>query len=228
MKRNALVESAQSGADWMQENKASFILFIAIVVAVLIVGVGSTAIYQHRQDEAQAAFGTAMDTYLTPITSTTEPQQPGVKSYPSVAARAADANPQFLQVAKEYGMTSAGKNAEYFAGLTYMEMGRTADAQNTLQHVADHGDRNVSALARMALASLDQQEGRTADAVQLYKDVAAHPSATVPASEAQLALAALDEKANPLQAKQIYAQLKDSEKDTAAGQIASQKLAQLQ
>lgn len=212
----------------MQQNKASFLLFTAIVVGVMIVGMGGTAIYEHRQEQAQAAFGAAMSTYLTPIASASEPQQPGVKTYPTAAARAADANPKFLQVASEYGMTSAGKNAEYLAGLTYMEMGRTADARNTLQQAADHGGRNVAALAKMTLASLDQQSGRTADAIELYQDVAAHPSTTVPASEAKLALAALEETTNPQQAKQLYAQLKDSEKDTAAGQIASQKLSAMQ
>ena len=212
----------------MQENKSSFLLFTAIVVGMLVVGVGGAALYQHRQEQAQAAFGTAMEIYLTPVTSTSQPPQPGVKTYPSAAARAADANPKFLQVANDYGMTSAGKNAQYFAGLTYMEMGRTADAQTTLQNVADHSSRNVAALAKMTLASLDQQAGRTSDAVGIYQDLAAHPSTTVPASEAKLALAALYEKTNPQQAKQLYAQLKDSEKDTAAGQIASQKLTELQ
>ena len=228
LKHNALADTAQSGADWLKENKQSFLLFVGIVLAVLIVGISATAIYEHRQEQAQAAFGAAMETYLTPIAQPGETQQLGMKTYASAAARASDANPKFLQVADQYGMTSAGKNSEYFAGLTYMEMGQAANAQKTLQHVAEHGDRNVSSLAKMSLASLALQQGRGSDAVQIYQQLAVHPTTTVPASQAKLALAAMYEKTNPQQAKQIYAQIKDTDKETAAGQIAQQKLTGLQ
>ena len=227
LKHDSLIDSAHTAADWMQENKAVVIKYSIIIAIVLIVGTIATALYQSQRAKAQIAFGVAMDTYLTPIAQSDAEQQPGMKTYPTVAARAKDANAAFLKVADSYRHTSAGKNAEYFAGLTYAEMGQTADAERTLKQVANHDDKNLAALAQMTLASLAQQSGRTPDAVKIYQQLAAHPTATVPASQAKLALAAIYEQSNPQQAKQLYAEIKDANKATAAGQIATQKLAQL-
>jgi tetratricopeptide (TPR) repeat protein len=227
LKHNALADTAQSGFDWLQENKGDVIRFVLIVVAVLALGIGGAVAYQHQQEQAQAAFGAAMEDYLTPLAQSATQEQPGMKTYPTAAARAKAANAEFLKVADSNGWTEAGRNAEYFAGITYMEMGQTADAERTLQQVADHGNHNLAALAQMALASIAQQAGRTSDAIQIYQRLAAHPTSTVPASQAKLALAALYEQTNPQQAKQLYAEIKDADKDTAAGQIATQKLAQL-
>ncbi|HEX4020412.1 MAG TPA: tetratricopeptide repeat protein [Acidobacteriaceae bacterium] len=227
LKHDALQDSAQTFIGWMQDNQRTVIISAIILAVVLIVGISATAIYQHQQTQAQAAFGAAMETYLTPLAQAGSEQQPGLKTYPDAVARAKDANAAFLKVADSYRWTSAGKNAEYFAGLTYMEMGQNADAESTLKQVADHGDKNLAALAQMALGALAQQSGRTADAIHIYQDLAKHPTTTVPASQANLALAALYEKTNPQQARQIYAAVKDADKDTAAGQIATQKLAEL-
>jgi tetratricopeptide (TPR) repeat protein len=227
LKHNALADSAQSGLDWLQENRNAVLLFTAVLAAVLIVGIGGIISYTNRVQAAQQAFGTAMQTYLTPVADAAAPAPAGVKTYPSIAARAQAAQAQFAQVAHQYGWMDAGKNAAYFLGLTDIQLGQTAQAKSDLESVASSGDKGLAALAQMALASLDAQAGRTADAIAIYQKLAAHPTITVPAGEAKLALAELEEKSNPQQARQIYAELKDKDKDTAAGQIAAQRLAKL-
>jgi predicted negative regulator of RcsB-dependent stress response len=227
MKHDALVDSAQNVLGWFEDHKSEAILFSVILVAVIAIGVGSILFYQHRQDEASAAFGAAMDIYSAPVAQPGTPPQPGVRTYPSANARAQAANEQFVKVADSFGSTSAGKRAIYFSGLTYMEMGKTAEAETTLKKAVQKGDKNLAALANLALAGLYQQSGRTSDAVQLLNQLAAHPTTTVPAGESKLELAAIYERTNPEQAKKIYAQLKDKEAKTAAGQIATQKLQQL-
>ncbi len=227
LKHNALADSAQSGLEWLQENRNSVLLFTAVLVAVLVVGIGGIISYSNRVEAAQQAFGSAMQTYLTPVADASTPAPKGVQTYPSIAARAQAAQAQFAQVANQYGWLDSGKNAAYFLGLTEIQLGQAAQAQADLQKVASSSDHSLAALAQMALASLDGQSGRMADAISIYQNLAAHPTVTVPAGEAKLALAALEEKSNPQQAKQIYAELKDKDKDTAAGQIAAQKLAKL-
>ena len=227
MKRDALVDSAQSALGWLEDHKSEAILFVVVLVAVVVIGVGSILFYQHRQQEASNGFGAAMDIYSAPVAQAGQPAQPGVRTYPTSAARAEAANAQFVKVADSFGSTDAGKNALYFAGLTYMEMGKTAEAQATLEKTARHGDKNLAALADVALVSIYQQNGRTPDAIALLKKLAAHPTTTVPAGEANLQLASIYETTNPEQAKQIYAQLKDKDTKTAAGQIAAQKLQQM-
>jgi len=227
MKRDALVDSAQNFVGWLEEHKSEAILFAVVLVAVVAIVVGSTLFYQHRQDEASIGFGAAMDIYSAPVAQPGAPAQPGVRTYPSSAARAAAANSGFVKIADSFGSTDAGKNALYFAGLTYMEMGKIPQAESTLKKTARHGDKNLAALADLALVGLYEQSGRTSDAIQLLNKLAAHPTTTVPAGEAKLELAAIYEKTNPEQAKLIYAQLKDKDAKTAAGQIATQKLQQM-
>lgn len=224
MKHDALVDSTQSAVAWLEEHRSQAILFIVVLLAVLVIGIGSVMIYQHRQEQASIGFGSAMDIYSAPVAQPGTPSQPGVRTYPSSAARAQAANAKFEQVAKTYGSTDSGKNALYFSGLCSMEMGQTAAAEKTLNKVAREGDKNLAALANLALVNLYRQTNRVSDAVQLLNKMAAHPTTTVPASEAKLELAGIYETTNPQQARQIYAQLKDKDAKTAAGQIATQKL----
>ena len=227
IKHDALIDHAHSALGWLEDHKSEAILFSVIVVAVLAIGIGSILFYQHRQDEASVAFGAAMDIYSAPVAQPGTPAEPGERTFPSGVARAKAANAEFLKVADEFGSTDAGKNALYFSGLTDMEMGNTAAAETTLKKVAKHGDKNLTALADLAMVSLYRQSERTADAIALLKQLASHPTTAVPAGQAKLELAEMYEKTNPEQAKEIYAQLKDKDSRTTAGQIAAQKLQQM-
>jgi lipopolysaccharide biosynthesis regulator YciM len=87
-------------------------------------------------------------------------------------------------------------------------------------------DRNVSNLAKLALAGLYQQTARGAQAIDLYNALVAKPSVTVSTSVAQLDLADLYVAAGKKdQARALWAKVKDADKDGAAGSIAAQKLA---
>ena len=193
------------------------VVLIAVAIAALI-------IYNKRSSAASLAFGEAMDTYNTPLAQAGQPAPPGEKTFPSAAARAKSANQQFVQLANQYGFFEAGKTAEYFAGLTSIDMNQPGPAETSLKKVADGHDAALASLAKMALANLYQQLNRNSEAVVLYNQLIAKPTNTVPADAARLQLASLYEKTNPAEANKIYAQLKSSK--TAAGQIAAQKLQQ--
>lgn len=227
MKHDALVDNAQSAVAWLEEHKSEAIRFAAVLIAVVAIGIGSVMFYQHRQEQASVAFGAAMDIYSAPVAQPGVPAQPGVRTYPSSAARAQAANALFLKVADSYGSTDSGKNALYFSGLCYMEMGQASQAEKTLKQVVRDGNKNLAALGNLALVNLYQQNGHASDAIKLLNQLASHPTTAVPASEAKLELASMYEKTNPQQAQQIYAQLKDKDSKTAAGQIAAQKLQEM-
>ena len=80
------------------------------------------------------------------------------------------------------------------------------------------------AIGEMMLANQYQQTGRNSQAVTLFQDVIAHPTTTVPKAEAQLQLAALYETTQPQEARRLYAEIKDQNKESAAAQIATEKL----
>ena len=88
-------------------------------------------------------------------------------------------------------MMKDGKNARYFVGLTYMEMGQTASAEAALKDVAGSWNRNVASLAKLALADLYRQSGRDSQAIDLYNQMTDKPTDAVPAGLAQIQLAEL-------------------------------------
>lgn len=225
LKQDKFATATASGLDWIDANRKLAIVSIVVLVALVAIIIASAVTYSSRSSRAQSLFGQAMDIYNTPIAVPGQPTEPGETTYPSAAARARAANPLFVEVADKYDWQKVGKNAEYFAGLTYLDMGQSVNAQKELQKAADSSDSGLAALAKVALAGLYRQTGRTDQAVALYQQVIKHPTITVPAAEAKLQLASLYETSNPAEAKKLYAEIKDQDKATAAGQIATQKLA---
>ncbi len=225
LKKDSFVTATHDSLNWAQENRERVLALSIAVVVAIVVAIGGALIYQHRSDAAAADFSHAMQVYQAPLTTSGEPIPAGIQSFPTTVLRAKAANELFLQTANSYGMLSAGRNARYFAGLTYIEMGENASAESTLKSVASSWDHDVASLADLALASLYHQTGRDPQAIDLLNKLAAKPTSTVPAGVAKLQLAEIYEASNqPEQAKRIYAQLKDEDKTGAAGQIASQKL----
>jgi tetratricopeptide (TPR) repeat protein len=111
--------------------------------------------------------------------------------YATAGDRSKAANQQFVAVAQQYGWLAEGAKAHYFAGVTYEELGQNRQAETELKTAAGSWDRNLSNLAKLALAGLYHQTDRDAQAIDLYNALAAKPSETVPAAVAQLDLADL-------------------------------------
>ena len=224
LKQDSFVQATASSISWIDAHRSAVIkASIAIVVLIGVVLAGYIT-YNNRSEQAAVLFGQAMDIYNTPLTQPGQPAEPGVKTYATAADRAKAANPLFEEVANKYGWFKAGANARYLAGMTALDMGETSTGENDLKLASNGHDSNVAALAKLALAGLYHQTGRDPQAIDLYKQLIAKPTATVPTSMAKLQLAALYETTNSEAAKKLYAEIKDQDKTTAAGQIATQKL----
>jgi len=227
LKQDKFVNATTSGLEWVGDHRANVIKFSIAVVLVIGVIVASIVVYQQRSAAANQLFGQAMDIYATPLAQPNQPAEPGQKTYATAADRAKAAYPLFQQTADQYGWLRSGEMARYFAGLTELDLGKTDQARTDLEKATHSGGSNLEALARLALANLDAQTGKTSEAVGLFNDLIQHPTTTVPKVQAQFQLAALYETSNPEQARKLYAQIKDQNKDTDAAQIATQKLAAL-
>ena len=225
LKHDQFVDTTKHGLEWASENRHSVIVTSSIILGVILVLVGAGVFYNNRSQAASAAFGNAMQTYQSPIAEPGQQVPPGMKTYPNVVDRAKAANALFMATADKYSITTDGKNARYFGGLTYIEAGENQSAETALKQVADSWNSNLAALAKLALAQLYRQTGRAPQAIELYNQLTAKPTDSVPAGTAQLQLAELYEGQNqPEAAKKIYAQLKDKDAKGAAGAIAAQKL----
>ena len=218
------------GLEMAQQNRTQMVTLIVAAVVLIAVIVGGYGIYQHRTNAAATAFGAAMQTYQTPVAQAGQPVPPGMKTFPDTKTRAAEANRQFLAVADQYGSTEPGKLARYFAGLTYMEEGQNASAEQTLKQLSGSFNGDVASLAKLALAQLYQQTGRDADAAPLFEQLAKSNSTTVPSGLAMIQQAEMyDSEGKTAQANKLYAEVKDKDKDAKgqpgpAGEIATQKL----
>ena len=225
LKHDQFVDTTQHGLEWASQHRRSLLVTGVLALAVIAVLAVAAVVFNSRSEKAEIALGEAMQTYQTPLAAPGQQVPPGVKTFPSAAERAKTANQLFLKTADAYGMTSAGKLARYFAGLTYIEAGQSASAEATLKQVASGWNNDLASLAKLALAQLYRQTGRDQLAIDLYNDLTAHPSTAVPAGTAQLQLADLYEAQNkPELAKKIYATLKDKDAKGPAGMIAAQKL----
>ncbi|MBW4037763.1 MAG: tetratricopeptide repeat protein [Acidobacteria bacterium] len=229
-KQDQFLELTNTGASWAEENRQKAIVTGVIAVVLILVLVGGYTLFQSRSNAADTAFGAAMETYQTPLANAAQPTPPGMKTFPDSKARAAAANAEFKQVADKYGWTTSGKLAEYFVGLTYTDEGQTGPAHEALEKVAGSWSRGISALGKSALAALDAQSGQNAQAVDLYDQLAKGNATTVPPALAQLQLAELyQSEGNTDKARQIFAEVKDKDKDAkgkpgAASEIANEKL----
>src|SRR6185503_14610356 len=123
-----------------------------------------------------------------------------------------------------YSTVAPGKIARYMSGIALIQAGDKTGAEKELKTAADFRDRDVAALAKMALASMYRGSNRAPEAIAIYKDLSEHPTATVPKSQAQLELAEMYEKTDPQQATLIYQQLQKDDPRSPAAQVAGQKL----
>jgi predicted negative regulator of RcsB-dependent stress response len=224
LKKDKFAQAAASSAGWVSEHRSSVVRWSITGGAVLVLAVAGLIFWSLRSSAANSALGAATDIYDAPLAQPGAPAEAG--AYATSADRAKEANRQFLAVAQQYGWLPEGAKAHYFAGITDEQLGQTGSAETELKQAAKAWDRNLSNLAKLALAGLYQQTGRGDQAVALYNDLAAKPSQTVPTTVAQLDLADLyAAEGKRDQARSLWAKVQDADKDGAAGTIAAQKLA---
>ena len=224
LKKDKFAQAAASSADWISGHREGVMRWVITAGVVVVLCIAALVYWNVRSSAAALALGAALDVYDTPLAQPGAPPEAGV--YSTSAARAKEANREFVAVAHNFGWLPEGAQARYFAGVTYEEMGENGNAETELKSAAGSWNHNLSNLAKLALAGLYQQTNRDSEAVELYNELTAKPSDTVSAGVAQLDLADLyASEGKQDQARAIWAKVKDTDKDGAAGSIAAQKLA---
>jgi tetratricopeptide (TPR) repeat protein len=223
LKGDKFAQATKTSVTWVSGHRSGVVRGVVILAVAIIVLVGAGVFWNLRTATADTALGAAMDTYSSPLAIPGAPPENGI--YPTAAARAKAANQQFQAVADKYGWLPEGAKAHYFAGITDKELGQNGPAEFELKAAADSWDHNLANLGKLALAGLYHQTNRDQQAIDLYNAIAAKPSVTVSASVAQLNLADLYAASGKRDmARVLWAKVKDSDKEGAAGTIAAQKL----
>ena len=202
-------------------NRKTILAAVTVIGIVLIALAGAMLYINSRDDKASLALGNAMRTYTAPLRALEAPASPDVKSFASAKDRAQTAVKEFNQVAAEYSSTRNGKFARYMAGVSAVEAGDMKVAEQNLSEASSFRDRDLSALAKFALASIYRDSQRDSDAIRLYQELIDINSVAVPKSTAQFELAALYEaKRQPGEAAKVYEQI---QKDEQAARAADSK-----
>lgn len=221
-------DAAEKTADWTVAHRTTLIVS-AVAIAIVLTAVIGGWYYLSAQDEkASFELSQAVRTMDTPLRPEGSPTQPDVPSFTSAKERAQTAQKQFQEIVDKYPHTRTADMAHYFLGVTAANLNDNAAAERNFKLVASTGNREVAAVAKSALASFYGQNHRTKEAVALYRELINKPTASVSKVTAQLQLAELYQNSNqPLEAKRLYEQIKKENPGAEAGQLATQKLAEL-
>jgi predicted negative regulator of RcsB-dependent stress response len=225
----ATMHAAEQTVHWTVEHQSKLIL-AAIVVAVIVAALVGAWYYNERQDErASADFGRALQTFDMPVRPAGMPAQPDSPSFASAKERATEAHKHFQELVSKYPHTHVADFSHYFLGVTSAQLGDNAAAERELKNVADYHNRDLSALAKLALAGVYRDTNRTSDAVNLYKQLMEKPSRTVSKQAAEFQLAETYQSAGmTADAKKQYEQIqKEAPAQSEANQLASAKLQEL-
>ena len=224
LKEDRFQEVTRGAFEQAQAHRQQLILGLALVLVVVIAG-GGFGYWRNQQDEAASvAMGQAMNTYAAPIVAPGTPTDPTQPAFTSIADRDKQAGQQFQAIFDKYPHSNAGRNALYMAAAVALDAGQYPDAEAKFKRVADSGSKDLSAMAKLGLASVYQATNRDQDAISTYNDVMKKPTASVSRERVQLLLAELYEKKDPVQAKKIYDQLaSDKSMSPVVAQIAKQR-----
>jgi tetratricopeptide (TPR) repeat protein len=226
LKEDKFAATAQGAVHWASDHRKNVIFGVSAVLFITLAVIGYFVWNNRQTDRANVALGKADRTLVAPLRSSSVPPAPNETSFSSFAERGKQAEKEFKAVADEFPYTKPGKLARYMEGTAAMQAGDTAAAEKALKAAADSGNKDVSALAKLALASLYISSNRQEEAAKVYKDLMDHPSPDVSKALAQLKLAEMYEATDPKQANALYQQIaKESPPDTAEAQIARSKVA---
>jgi TolA-binding protein len=222
------IGAAEKTAHWTVEHRSTVIISSVVVVVVLALGIGGWYYLSSQDEKASLKLSQAVRTMEAPLRPAGTPAQPDIQTFTSAKERSETARKQFQEIVNDYPHTRTSDMAHYFLGVTAADLSDNATAEQNFKEVSSSRNKDLSAIAKFALASLYGQTKRTKEAIALYQDLISKPTATVSKVTAQLQLAELYQDSNqPTEAKRIYEQVKKDNPTNEAGQMATQKLAEL-
>ena len=222
------IDAAGRTAHWTVEHRSTVIYSTVAVVVILAVAIGGWYYLNTQDEKASLELAQAVRTMEMQLRPVGAPEQPDFPTFTSAKDRALAAQKKFQAIVDKYPHTHTADMAHYFLGVTAANLQDNAAAERDFKEVISSGNREVASVAKTALASLYGQTNRVKEAVALYQELINKPTASVGKVAAQLQLADLYQNSNqPLDAKKIYEQVKKENPGNEAGQLATQKLAEL-
>jgi tetratricopeptide (TPR) repeat protein len=222
------LQAAEKTVHWSEEHRNMLMMAVAAVVVVAAAVAGGWYYMSAQNEKASLELTQAIRTLEAQIRPAGTPAQPDVPSYSSAKERSEAARKQFQAIEDKYSHTRSADAARYFLGVTSASSGDNTAAEADFKAVISSGSKDLASVAKLALASLYGNTNRVKDAVAIYQELINKPTSAVGKVTVQLQLADLYKSSNqPLDAKRLYEQVKKDNPSSEAGNLASQKLAEL-
>jgi len=206
------------------------ILTVAILVVVVVSSVVGLRYYLSQQEAAaNIDLASALKTFQAYVGNVSPGSMPpDTESYPTAADKYRAALTKFGAIVAKYRMFPRPKPvgiALYHVGICESLLGNSAAAIKTLQEASRDRDREIAALAQLALAGEFLSAGKQQEADKIYQNLADHPTLTVPRARALVALADSLKESQPARARQLYQQVqREYGSEPAVAQILKQEM----
>lgn len=224
LKQDQFAAATMDKLSWAVEHRNPLLYVGLAVVVVLLLAIGAFYYQQSREQKASILLGDALATYSSPLRPAGSPEIPGQPSFTSAAERAKAATGKLDEVVQKYRRTDSGTNAEYFLGLAAEDMVDNAKAEEHFKKVSGSGNKEISALAKSALAALYHETGRDQQAIELYKALIEKSTNSVPKPQSQLALAEIYAPKDAVQARRIYEEIAKENAGNPIGNFAMSRI----
>ncbi len=211
IKQDELRTGFEHAASWATLHRDE-VRVTAIAVAVLLLAVVGYGSYRsHQQASAERAFDEALTVFHAPVAGQPDATGAAGTVYATKAEKDQKAAAAFADVSKRYGSSATGRRARYYAALSNLELGKTAEAEAELKDLSSKGDDPlIRDLSRLALADLQRSNARYDQAIDAYRKVADDSGSVVPRDHALMRIGATleDAKRGP-EAIQAYRRILD-------------------
>ena len=223
LKKDEFAERLVAVKGFFAHNRRRIVFGGGTALLIVVVVVGVFLFLRSRQANAADAFSKALATYHAVVVAEPPPTLT-LQHFKTAEEKYREALNQFTDVATRFGRHRQGQWARYYAALCKRELGQTMEAEQELAALGGESDRDLAAVAKMALADVYQKTSRTEEAEKIYRELESNPTATVPKPTVQIALAELYQRTDPSRATALYQQIEKDYPGTAAADQAAKML----
>jgi tetratricopeptide (TPR) repeat protein len=221
LKQDKFAATAAEAVHEVVEHRSGIIKIVAAVVVVGLLAGGIFWYVNSRTEQATDALGQALVIYNAPVVPPGTPKQGSMTTFNTDQERLIASKNALYAISDQYGWTQSGQYARYLAGLTEKELGNYKVAEDQLRALSNSRRKELSAMAKYALAAVYRDEKRDPDAINLLQTLIDKPAVSVPKANAQFALADIYlSEQQPDKAKVIFDQIAKDNPKNAVGQIA--------
>lgn len=206
LKTDKFAEEVFDVFSWTTAHKTEVIRYGAIVVALVVIGLGVMFYNRSQATQREEALASALRIDDAAVGPTAPPALHFDTEEQKDTARAQ----AFSAIVAKYSGSQEAAIAEMYLAGYDVDAGNLDSAAKRFQHVVDDAPKPYAALARLALAQVYANQNKIPEAEKLLREVIAHPTATVSKDEATLVLGQILGPSNPAEAHKLLDPLRTS------------------